>query len=673
VAKKKNNTAETATVMKSPTAVVSFIITLEILGILILIAAFIIYNSKTILMSGVSNEIISNSLFWLSIALAVPGLIYLILYIITPHTPNVSATSTSTPTGASYEQSDDFATNIENTTSYERNDEWVETEAEQKQQEEARDALAYTSAEYIPDDAVPVSDTPREMTDEERAIAELENWRNQQMAQDSREPAVAADDVYQPEPYDAAPVDYITPQTEPDEDFNEVKRENNSADDFVAEQTSPATEFVDDENAIALSSDIITQANEEIEEIRRIKVPGAEDLNLADDYETPEEETEEQKDGGYKTPEEKPEVQDTNAYYTETPEEKPEEEIKDEEADELDDLYNRLQAEIDGNKNYNAEEEVANVEQQAPQEYFVENIEVADQQVPQEEPQTVEETPKKEANVVSFKAKGKKKSAKKELKEALYTDENLNLLFKKYFGEVAGCFTMNRGDFKDKYGIAPYNKVVVKHSEYPDEPDTVEYVMLATKAKLKKFCEVLVDVDKFINHQKLYPAFIELKVSGVSLQRMSEKLHTLYNKLYKDDFVNDLKPKANFDNVLFIVSSNYIMQQFDFNEIFVNPPEGNDVEAFIGYLKDLSIREKFMNLSGFNPPKYKDVKALEYLNDPNVRDKFTNFNMSLREMGFKNEKEALYIMFIESIKDRFTTDELREHIFKNVKQSKKIK
>ena len=179
---------------------------------------------------------------------------------------------------------------------------------------------------------------------------------------------------------------------------------------------------------------------------------------------------------------------------------------------------------------------------------------------------------------------------------------------------------MDRTIYKDKNGIAPYNKFAVnKNTNLP------EYTMSATKGKLYKFCTYLIDAERFITHQVLYDDFITAIEQGVSLARISETLHPIYRKKYKKDFVLNLANREDWDNVMILVYNNYILDNDNF--------------------KDIVTRIPFEIATAYN-----EENVIDYLKDPDLQERFNEKYTALEEMGVPTFWEAYYICFINSIK-----------------------
>ena len=223
-------------------------------------------------------------------------------------------------------------------------------------------------------------------------------------------------------------------------------------------------------------------------------------------------------------------------------------------------------------------------------------------------------------------------------KKTLLSQPNLERCLRRYFVETAACFLMDRTIYKDKNGIAPYNKLAVNK-----ETNLPEYTMSATKGRLYKFCAYLVDAERFITHQNLYNDFITAVEQGVSLSRISETLHPLYRKKYKKDFVLNLSNREDWDNVIILVYNNYILNNDNFKDIFTHLP--------------------------FEVPfAYNDENIIDYLKDPDLQERFAEKYSALEEMGVPTFWEAIYICFINSIKQKLTIEQLETALLREYKK-----
>lgn len=231
-----------------------------------------------------------------------------------------------------------------------------------------------------------------------------------------------------------------------------------------------------------------------------------------------------------------------------------------------------------------------------------------------------------------------KRKQKAQEKKTLLEQSNLERYLRRYFIETAVCFLLDRTFYKDKYGIAPYNKLAInKDTNLP------EYTMSATKGKLYKFCTYLIDTERFITHQYLYDDFITAVEQGISLSRISETLHSLYRKKYKKDFILNLSNREDWDNVIILVYNNYILNNDNFKDIFTHVP--------------------------FEIPfAYNDENIIDYLKDPDLQERFAEKYSALEEIGVPTFWEAVYICFINSIKQKLTTEQLETAIMREYKK-----
>ncbi len=256
-------------------------------------------------------------------------------------------------------------------------------------------------------------------------------------------------------------------------------------------------------------------------------------------------------------------------------------------------------------------------------------------------PQSVKLTPVDLTNATVIHvnaASAEKRKQKAQEKKTLLAQPNLERYLRRYFIETTACFLLDRTLYKDKNGIAPYNKLAInKDTNLP------EYTMSATKGKLYKFCTYLVDAERFITHQYLYNDFITAIEQGVSLSRISETLHSLYRKKYKKDFILNLSNREDWDNVLILVYNNYILNNDNFKDIFTHLP--------------------------FEIPfAYNDENIIDYLKDPDLQERFAEKYSALEEMGVPTFWEAIYICFINSIKQKLTTEQLEAALLREYKK-----
>ena len=232
----------------------------------------------------------------------------------------------------------------------------------------------------------------------------------------------------------------------------------------------------------------------------------------------------------------------------------------------------------------------------------------------------------------------KKRKQKAEEKKALLSQSNLERYLQRYFVETAACFLMNRSLYKDAHGIAPYNKFAEN-----DETGLPEYSMSCTKGRLYKFCTYLIDAERFITHEDLYTDFITAVERGISLARISETLHPMYRKKHKKDFVLNLSNREDWDNVIILVYNNYMLNNDNFKDVFTRVP--------------------FEIPTAFNEPN-----IIDYLKDTDIHDRFSERFTALEEIGIPTFWDALYICFINSIKQKLTMKQLEDAILRNYKK-----
>jgi hypothetical protein len=232
-------------------------------------------------------------------------------------------------------------------------------------------------------------------------------------------------------------------------------------------------------------------------------------------------------------------------------------------------------------------------------------------------------------------------------KKNLFIKQNLDRYLKNYFIEVAACFLMNRDEYKDTFGIAPYNKITIKKSDIPGVADRITFSMSNTIGKLYKFCTYLIDAERFLTHEELYKTFVTLLESGTSLVRISEKLFIAYKKIYKKDFVNRLTNKENFDNVLVLASNSYIIDNNSFRDVFNRIP--------------FSI-----------PAGLTDENIVSYLTRADIEERFTSAFPNFGDIGFTNVWTAMYVCFINSIKQNLSAEHLATAILKDTKRVTKM-
>ena len=223
-------------------------------------------------------------------------------------------------------------------------------------------------------------------------------------------------------------------------------------------------------------------------------------------------------------------------------------------------------------------------------------------------------------------------------KKNILSQLNLEKYLQRYFIETAACFLMDRTIYKDKNGIAPYNKFAVNK-----ETNLPEYTISNTKGRLYKFCTYLIDAERFIKHPSLYNDFVTAIEKGISLSRISETLHPLYRKKYRKDFILNLSNREDWDNVIIIVYNNYILNNDNFKNIFTHVP--------------------------FEIPfAYNDENIIDYLKDTDLQERFAEKYPALEEMGVPTFWDALYICFINSVKQKLTIEQIENAILREHKK-----
>ncbi len=223
-------------------------------------------------------------------------------------------------------------------------------------------------------------------------------------------------------------------------------------------------------------------------------------------------------------------------------------------------------------------------------------------------------------------------------KKALLSQPNLEQYLQRYFIETAACFLMDRTIYKDKHGIAPYNKYAVNK-----DTGLLEYSMSPTKGRLYKFCTYLIDAERFITHTDLYEDFITAVERGISLARISETLHPLYRKKYKKDFILNLSNREDWDNVMILVYNNYILNNDNFKDVFIRVP--------------FEI-----------PVAYNEPNIIDYLKDPDIQESFNERYTAIEDIGIPTYWEAIYICFINSIKQKLNILQLENALLREYKK-----
>ena len=219
---------------------------------------------------------------------------------------------------------------------------------------------------------------------------------------------------------------------------------------------------------------------------------------------------------------------------------------------------------------------------------------------------------------------------KAEERKLLLAPDKVREKIRKYFSAVAACFLMDRDSYKDKHGIAPYNRIIVKKN--PNGTETVQHVMTAAGDRLHKFGEVLVDLERFINHPKLMPMWVELHEAGTSPARISEKVYTACRQLYKNDFIHNYKQSTDFENLLVLLSQIIILSEVDLDCILVS------------------------------------VNSVDDLAHPVLRESFQISFPKWKELGFESIDQAMVVAYYNKIKKTLTDEELANLIIRDAKK-----
>ena len=238
-----------------------------------------------------------------------------------------------------------------------------------------------------------------------------------------------------------------------------------------------------------------------------------------------------------------------------------------------------------------------------------------------------------------------RRAAKVAAMRATFSRENVDKHIRKYFIELAACFLMNRDSYKDKFGLSPYNRVVI--SETKSGKKKVTHSILATKDKLYKFAELLIDVDRFFAHPNLYPLFVELVNEGTSLVRISEKLHLLYLQNYRKDFAKDYRYKEDFENILVLTSHHYIAKTMTFKPVFTPPPAFDVKAALLG------------------------DEGMAYLSDTQRQERFEDYFPNYRDLGFESASQAYVAAFAQTQRNEVEMSTLVDVILKDANRTAK--
>jgi len=193
-----------------------------------------------------------------------------------------------------------------------------------------------------------------------------------------------------------------------------------------------------------------------------------------------------------------------------------------------------------------------------------------------------------------------KRKEKADEKKLLLSKENVAKKIRKYFQEVSACFMTDHDKYKIKHGISPYSRVEVK-TDQESGRKTVTYSMNSAGNRIHKFGETLVDVERFIAHPDLMPAFSALVAEGVSLMLISEKINVLF-KPHKTEFVKYYKEKSDFDNLMILVSHNLLLSKLNLNQVFSDYRNQDVIEYLSQVDKEPAFQEAFPNWAelGYN-------------------------------------------------------------------------
>ncbi|MCL2846442.1 MAG: hypothetical protein FWE38_02005 [Firmicutes bacterium] len=239
----------------------------------------------------------------------------------------------------------------------------------------------------------------------------------------------------------------------------------------------------------------------------------------------------------------------------------------------------------------------------------------------------------------------KRRQAEKEKRKKVLSRANVEKHIHRYFLTLSACFLMDRDDYKDRFGISPYNRIIVVPPTEEGGRETVSHQMSATPDKLYRFAETLIDVDRFFKHPALFPTFRDMVFENTSLVRMSEKLHLLYLQSYRRDFVKDYRYREDFENMLILVSNHFIVREFNFRKVFRRAPQ--DWE------------------------KLTDPGVLDYLKSGQLQATFEEYFPHWADLGFANIAQAMVACFIDSQKEELTTARLVSKMLKETPRAAK--
>jgi len=186
------------------------------------------------------------------------------------------------------------------------------------------------------------------------------------------------------------------------------------------------------------------------------------------------------------------------------------------------------------------------------------------------------------------------------VKRTILARQNIETLVRKYYVEVAGCFLMNRDAYKDKFGLAPYNKIT--NPKPGSEVMTAKHIMAKTEDRFWRFAETLVDVERFTAHPVLFPAFERFIAAKTPLVLISEKLHYMYlQKNTRKDFVKNYTYKEDFENLLVLVNNNYTVRSGGLN------PTNWEALGFNSFEEAMRIASISANTTGKTPKELVDA------------------------------------------------------------------
>ena len=244
-----------------------------------------------------------------------------------------------------------------------------------------------------------------------------------------------------------------------------------------------------------------------------------------------------------------------------------------------------------------------------------------------------------------------RRRAKVAMRRQMLSRENINIKISQYFVELSACFLMNRESYKDRFGVSPYNKIVV--TEVGDKTK-VEHLMAHTADKLYRFAEHLVDVEIFLTHPKLFSMYTDLVNEGTSLVRISEKLHHMYLQHHRKDFIKDYRYKEDFENLLVLASNYYVVSGMEFGHLFPNIP--------------------------FDVNGVCEQEIAAYLDNDDIIRAFEEYFPNYADLGFTDLYQAMAVAFFAALRvvlapERMVTIILKdaEKVAKELRKLKKPK